>query len=219
MGAIPNCQGVFLKEPRGVPVNCSSNVTAWRDRPSGEYPAPFCGLTFGLSQVDTRLTLNSHPGWLHMVQEGVFWCWEWGRLWVRALEPCGKAALCYFCPWSRRVLQSWALCTRLPPSSFLGACAAPYVNPGECKLGGPHPGGSHHQPVAWAPSAKIKPNREGWDAAATRGANWQVSVSSRSLLSSLKSDFLPPKSCFKIFQMTACPERWWPKLYELGAPF
>lgn len=154
-----------------------------------------------------------------MVQKGMFWCWEWGRLWVRALEPCGKAALCYFCPWSRRVLQSWALCTHLPPSSFLGACAAPYVNPGERKLGVPHPGGSHHQPVVWAPSAKIKPNREGWEAAATQGANWQVSVSSRSFLSSLKPDFLPPKSCFKIFQMTAYSEIWWRKLYELGARF
>ena len=40
------------------------------------------------------------------------------------------------------------------PPSFLGACASPYVNPGEYKLGGPHPGGSHHQPVAWAPLQK-----------------------------------------------------------------
>ena len=40
----------------------------------------------------------------------------------------------------------------LPP--FRGAYASPYVNPGEYKLGGPHPGGSHHQPVAWAPRQK-----------------------------------------------------------------
>ena len=152
-GGYTRLPGCLPKRTHGCSCQCS-NVTAWRDGPSGEYPALFCGLTLGLSQVDRRLTLNSHLGWLHMVQEGVFWCWEWGRLWVRALERCGEAALCYFCPWSRRVLQSWALCTRLPPSSFLGACASPYVNPGEYKLGGPHPGGSHHQPVAWAPLQK-----------------------------------------------------------------
>lgn len=65
-------------------------------------------------------------------------------------------------------------------------------------LGGPHLGGSHCQTVAWAPSAKIKPNREGWDAASQR-AKWQASVSSKLLLSFPKIRFSASQTLFSNF--------------------